>query len=475
MGMDAVAGADAKKPQISRRFDTLGADGAPVRLGFFGGTFDPIHIGHLAIGEEMRQALELDAVIYIPAGNPVFKKDQRVTDAAHRVEMCRRAVLPNPWFDVSTIEAEREGYTFTVDTLKQLRAHYPENVTFYFIVGSDTAATVGKWRGIDEIAQLTHLAVAAGRPGSAQEPELRRAIEEAAAFDYHIVRAASLEVSSSALRQRLAQGDACRYYLTDAVRSYISEHGLYRAGEALQADAQQADALQGETTQVVARQPGTQQSEIQQDVDPLSKAFFKARRAELETRVSPKRFTHSLGVSDACVQLAETYGIDVKKARLAGILHDWDKGMDDDQARARVVELGMEDEIDPWVVENMPRVLHGYTAARALGRDFPQIPHDILQAIDRHTTAAENMEPLDMVLYIADAIEPGRTFGRIDELRAQVGRVSLEELYYQTYEYWTFLLFERRQPLHPDTMRIWNANALRWQKTRPKSSKKKRR
>ena len=134
--------------------------------------------------------------------------------------------------------------------------------------------------------------------------------------------------------------------------------------------------------------------------------------------------------------------------------------MDDDEARARVHELHMEDEVDPGVVEHMPRVLHGYTAARALARDFPEVPDDILQAIDRHTTAAEDMSPLDMVLYIADAIEPGRTYGRIDELRASVGEVSLEELYYRTYDYWTFLLFERKKTLHPDTMRIWNANAL---------------
>jgi HD superfamily phosphohydrolase YqeK len=76
----------------------------------------------------------------------------------------------------------------------------------------------------------------------------------------------------------------------------------------------------------------------------------------------------------------------------------------------------------------------------------------------RHTTAAMHMDPLDMVLYIADAIEPSRQFGRVDELRAAVDEVSLEELYYRTYEYWVFLLFERRKALHPDTIRIWNAN-----------------
>lgn len=438
----------------SVRFSDLGADGASVKLGIMGGTFDPIHIGHLTIAEEMRQALGLDAVVFMPTGNPVFKKDQQVTDAHDRLEMCRRAVAGNPYFDVSPMEIGREGYTFTVDTMRELREEYPDNVEFYFMVGSDSASTVGKWRGVAELSTLVHLAVAAGRPGSVQEDELRSIIEAAAPFDYHIVKTSVLAVSSSSLRERLASGDPCRYLIPDQVRAYIREHGLYDCAPSFE----------------TAREGGGQP-----DGDVLSKAFYQARKSELKKRVNAKRFEHSLGVSEAAVMLAESYGVDRKKARLAGLLHDWDKGMDDDEARARVVELGMQDEVDPWVVENMPRVLHGYTAARALARDFPGIPTDILQAIDRHTTAAEDMAPLDMVLYIADAIEPGRTFGRIDELRAQVGKATLEELYYQTYEYWTFLLFERRAPLHPDTMRIWNANALRWKKAKPKKGKGPRR
>ena len=433
---------------ISERFETLGSDGAEVRLGFMGGTFDPIHMGHLRVAEEMRLALSLDAVVFIPTGNPVFKKDQKVTDAHVRLEMCRRAVQSNPHFDVSPIEVEREGDTFTVDTLRELRDHFPSNVRFFFIVGSDSAITVGKWRGCAEIAQLASLAVAEGRPGSAGEDELREAIMAAAPFDLHIVHVSPLKVASRELRAELAEGGRCRYLIPECVRDYIFEHGLYET------DHIHVPSVCSETECDAS--------------DVLSKAFFKARKVELEKRVGAKRYAHSLGVSEACVELAKTYGVDVKKARLAGLLHDWDKGMDDDQARARVVELDMVDEVNPWVVEHMPRVLHGYTAARALGREFPQIPGDILQAIDRHTTAAEDMSELDMVLYIADAIEPGRQFGRIDELRAAVGNVSLEELYYQTYEYWTFLLFERRKTLHPDTMRIWNTNVMRCQGNKKK-------
>lgn len=423
---------------VSERFDSLGADGAPVRLGLMGGTFDPIHIGHLRVAEEMRLELGLDAVLFIPTGNPVFKRDQDVTDGRLRLEMCRLAVEGNPHFDVSAIEVERAGDTFTVDTLRTLRSHYPENVQLFFITGSDSAATVGKWRDVSEIAELASLAVAAGRPGSKSADELREIILAAAPFDLHIVKASILEVSSSSLRVALQSGEPCRYFIPEAIRAFINAHGLY-----CDDGANDSHGMRD------SRDPS----------DPLSKEFFKARKAELRNRVGAKRFEHSLNVSDTCVQLAKHYDVDVKKARIAGLLHDWDKGLDDSEARARVYELGMADEVDPYVVQCMPRVLHGITAARALNIEFPQIPADVLQAISRHTTAAVDMSPLDMVLYIADAIEPGRQFGRIDELRDVVGKVSLEELYFQTYEYWVFLLFERRKTLHPDTIRIWNAYA----------------
>ena len=399
-----------------------------LKLGIMGGTFDPIHIGHLRVAEEVREELGLDRVLFVPTGSPVFKRDQDVTDAETRFANVRAAVADNPFFEASRIEIDRPGDTFTVDTLRELHEAHPD-AELYFIVGPDAAETIGKWRDDAEIARLAHLAVAVGRPGFAQADELRETILVAAPFDLHFVQVTSLEISSSDIRRRLAEGKSARYLVPDKITS--------RAWHLVAGDE-----------------------------SSLTKEFYRARKAELVDRVGPKRFEHIKGVAKTAKKLALQYGLDERKARLAGLLHDWDKGLDDDQARARVRELGLEDAIDPWVVENMPRVLHAHTAAVALARDFPEIPGDVLQAIDRHTTAAEDMSDLDKVLYIADALEPNRQFGRIDELREVAKTATLDELYFQTYEYWTLLLFERRQPLHPDTMRIWNANALRWQAER---------
>lgn len=196
--------------------------------------------------------------------------------------------------------------------------------------------------------------------------------------------------------------------------------------------------------------------------DALSEDFFAAREAELRGRVSAKRFAHVQGVVAMAERLARTYGVDVARARLAALLHDWDKGYDDEGVRERARDVGAQ--VDPWLVEHMPRLLHGPTAARALGRAFPSIPEDVLLAIDRHTTGSTDMSALDMVLYVADALEEGRQFGRVAELRGRIGQESLEKLFVDVLAYWTILIIEQGRPLHPDTVNVWNAYVMKNQK-----------
>ncbi|KAB1641833.1 HD domain-containing protein [Ellagibacter isourolithinifaciens] len=179
-----------------------------------------------------------------------------------------------------------------------------------------------------------------------------------------------------------------------------------------------------------------------------------------------------MGVVEEAEILARAYGVDVREARLAGLLHDWDKAYDDEEIRERVRELGLR--VNPWILEHQPRLLHGPTAAAALGREYPAIPAGILQAIERHTTGEIDMTPLDMVLYCADALEPNRRFGRVDELRAQIGRVTLEELYVAVLGYWTILIIEQGKTLHPRTVDIWNAYAVKNEKPYINAKRKER-
>ena len=188
--------------------------------------------------------------------------------------------------------------------------------------------------------------------------------------------------------------------------------------------------------------------------DVLSDAFFDARERDLKKRLKPKRFEHARGVSKTAASLAETYGVDVRKARLAGLLHDWDKEYGDDEIRERARALGVD--VDPYVLDTMPRLLHGPTAAAELVRAYPDLSADVVQAIARHTAAAVGMSDLDMIIYIADAIEPSRDFDGLDELRAAIGAVPLEELFMMTFNHILLTLVERRRRLHPATVEVWN-------------------
>lgn len=215
---------------ISERFDDLGLEDPKktYRLGIMGGTFDPIHMGHLVCAEQARDALKLDGILFLPAGNPVFKKHIRVTSAHHRVAMCKMAVQDNPHFDVSTIEVDRGGDTYTVDTLQALRDHFPKNVKLYFIAGADAIATLPQWR---EAAQLARLAsfVGLNRPRSAnlQTSNIMQSLR-AAGFRTLFVEAPLFELSSSDIRKRILGERSVKYLIPPSVLEYINSVGLYK-------------------------------------------------------------------------------------------------------------------------------------------------------------------------------------------------------------------------------------------------------
>lgn len=220
----------------------LGADGARTyRLGIMGGTFDPIHNGHLVAAEQAFDDLGLDLVVFMPAGQPAFKLDRSVSPAEDRFAMTLLATADNPHFVASRFEIDRAGVTYTADTLRLLREVYPENVEFYFITGADAIMEIVSWRDADDIARLAHL-VAATRPGY----DLDRAWDAVAAsgidFDVTYLSVPALAISSSYLRERVAAGQSLRYLTPDPVTGYLHKHGLYGA----------ARSRYGQTKDVVA-------------------------------------------------------------------------------------------------------------------------------------------------------------------------------------------------------------------------------
>jgi len=203
-----------------------GPAGRALRLGVFGGTFDPPHHGHLALAEWARAELGLDRVLFVPAGEPPHKRRAGLSSVAHRVAMTRLAVRGNAAFDVSTIESRRRGPSWTADTVRELAATHPR-ARLFLLMGADMFATFATWREPDEIAKRAVLAVAL-RQGSLKP----RRIPPAVRAGRGVVWLANpvLEVSSSALRARARAGRSLRYLVPDAVGRYIERHRLYDAG-----------------------------------------------------------------------------------------------------------------------------------------------------------------------------------------------------------------------------------------------------
>ena len=197
--------------------------GEPRRLGIFGGTFDPPHVGHLALAEWAREELRLDRVLFVPAGAPPHKPGARLAATEHRVAMTRLAVRGNPAFRVSTIEARRAGPSYTADTVRSLAVRHPRS-ELWLLMGADMFATFDGWSRPGEIAAHAGLAVAP-RPGARRSRPSKWARRGRGTT---FLGNPAMEVSSSAVRERARTRRSIRDLVPEAVARYIERHRLYR-------------------------------------------------------------------------------------------------------------------------------------------------------------------------------------------------------------------------------------------------------
>jgi nicotinate-nucleotide adenylyltransferase len=194
------------------------------RLGVMGGTFDPIHYGHLVTAEEAQVQFALDAVVFVPTGHPWMKEDRRVSPPEDRYLMTVIATASNPRFQVSRVEIDREGPTYTVDTLRLLGAENPD-AELYFITGADAMLEILEWKDPEEVLSIAHF-IAATRPGY----DLER-FESAApthTANVSLMTIPALAISSTDIRKRVHEGRPIRYLVPEGVKSYVEKAGLYR-------------------------------------------------------------------------------------------------------------------------------------------------------------------------------------------------------------------------------------------------------
>jgi len=201
------------------------------RIGLMGGTFDPIHIAHLIVAEEVYSALDLTEMVFIPAGHPPHKLDKTSTAPQHRLAMVELAIASNPHFSISRVEVDRSGPSYLVETLRLLHKQWGPHIELSFVIGWDSLEEFSTWydpAGI--LALLTHL-VAVRRPGYLEDVMYNKQLESrlpGITERLYVVSVPQLDISSTDLRRRVAQHRPITYQTTEAVEHYIIEHELYQ-------------------------------------------------------------------------------------------------------------------------------------------------------------------------------------------------------------------------------------------------------
>jgi nicotinate-nucleotide adenylyltransferase len=203
-------------------------ESSELKIGICGGTFDPIHLGHLTIAELVRCEFSLDKVLFIPSGMPPHKDLKAVTEPVHRLNMVKCAVSSNPYFEAVAIETERSGYSFTVDTLKELHEMYPPNTKFYYIIGADVVMDLLTWRSAEEVFGLTKF-IAVKRTGFLDEEFDSKIKALTNGFDIDITsfEAPLIEISSTFIRARVRKNKSVKYLVNECVEEYIDKNNLY--------------------------------------------------------------------------------------------------------------------------------------------------------------------------------------------------------------------------------------------------------
>ena len=356
------------------------------RIGIYGGTFNPPHIGHISAAMEAVKRLNLDRLLLIPDRIAPHKQlPEDSAEPSQRLTMLQMAVDSIPKLEVSDIELRREGKSYTYLTVLSLREQYP-HAQLVLLMGTDMFLCFDKWMHPEIILANASLGVLyRGDKGEIASIEAKKQEMEATGAHVELVKNDVLPLSSTELRRLLVFGCGDSY-LPAGVGDYIRRHGLYSAG----------------------------------------KSYKQLSMAELEQTVirllNPNRVNHVLGCRDTAVALAKRWGAEETDAARAALLHDITKALPPDHQLTLVKEYGKI--LDDFSKEN-PKVLHAFTGSLVAERIFGE-KEQVVQAVCWHTTGRPNMTLLEKIIYVADYVEPNRNFPSVERLR-RVAFTDLDE------------------------------------------------
>lgn len=349
-----------------------------MRIAVFGGTFNPPHLGHMAAAEACIRALSLDRLILMPTRLPPHKELPAGSAAPEqRLEMCRIAASQIPRCEASDLELRREGPSYTADTAEALAAMFPDD-QLWMVIGTDMLLTFDRWREPERILRHCRLAVVARNENDRTRISEKAALlRETMGARIDVVENAALPVSSTQVRE-----DPALTMVHPAVAEYIRANGLY---------------------------PPT----------------LETLREAVRSRVSEKRFRHTLGCEKLAAEMADRYGADEYTVRAAAILHDCTKALDEKEQLTLAKKWNIIFDYSP---EDAGALLHADTGAETARREF-HMPKAVCDAIRTHTVGGPGeLTAEQKILYVADLCEETRSYDGVEELRA-AARTDLEEAF----------------------------------------------
>ena len=394
-----------------------------MKLGLFGGTFDPVHNGHIRCAEEIKAAFSLDAIIFIPAGNPTHKIASRVTPGAMRIEMLRRAVCGKDGFYVWETEVKRRGYTYTVDTLEELSGILAgdfggERAELYYIVGTDVIGSVDKWKDFGKVSEMCGF-IAVKRPGEDDDDVYEKNVEKARNAGAVVFCAdikGLIKSSSSEIRQAVYEKRDISTAVPEGVAKYIIDNKLYRYDR------------------------------------PVSEELI---RADLKERLTEEKYIHSLGVAAESERLAGIYGADKDKCRLAGLLHDCAKCLTKVQLDWMGVTPDHFNGGDPYCGRN-DRVLHGYTGRILAEKRYGVTDEEVLSAVENHVTGSPGMDLVSQIVFLSDYTEKNRRGAHYERIREELQTNGIYAAILLSCDMTAELVIKRGEALDINTIRTRN-------------------
>ena len=389
-----------------------------MNIGLFGGSFDPIHEGHLSLVHAAADALKLDRVILMPTGMPPHKVKASATADTDRLAMCRLAVRNDPLIEVSDYEIRQGGASFTVDTLTYLTEQHPDD-TFYLLMGADMFLTLLSWKRFEDIVEMAVLCTVPRDDEPLDKLEAYAKTYETLGAHCRVLPMPLRRISSTQVRECAENGRSIEGLVPKAVAQYIVEHGLYRAAA---------------------------------DVD-RNEQFKDIIRA----RLTPQRYEHSLAVAAEAKRLAIKWGADPDKAYTAGLLHDILKNTKSELQLQILQDFGI---LLDTVEQQAPKLWHAKCGAAFIERVLGVTDPEIVTAVRYHTTARAGMSVMERVLFLADFTSADRDYDDVDVMRRLVEKDPDEAMLYAL-GYTIRELTEGNAPIHPDTFEAYNEVALK--------------